>query len=227
MALTFANIGSGNSGSGSYWNYSKPDKDGYALSIEGTVVEIAEVPAKKFGTDEIDRWPQGNAKLNAKITLAKDDGTEISWEFKPRTKRDKHSNPLGMSVSLAALFNACTQAGLPGQHLKELLGKYIAISTRERRDSEGNPIGYDVRCPRPFSATIIREGDHTKIHEPALVEYTEEAEPMVTNNMGAAPMYPAPQAQPQQYAVQQPEQQYMSVPQQPVNQTVYYEDQNW
>ncbi|WP_322154374.1 hypothetical protein [Paratractidigestivibacter sp.] len=224
--LSFANVGStGNSGN-SFWNYSKPDKDGYCLSIEGTVVEIAEVAAKKFGTDEIDRWPQGNAKLNVMITLAKDDGTEVSWEFKPRTKKDKHSNPMGMTIALSALFEACTNAGMPGQHLNELLGKYVAINTRERRDSEGNPIGYDVRCPRPFAATIIRDGDMTKVR--GTVKYKEEAAPAATEAApAAAPVYPAPQAQPQQYVVQQPQQYTMPVPQQPAVQPAYYDDTNW
>ncbi len=231
--LSFASVGSTGSGN-NFWNYSKPDKDGYTLSIEGTVVEIAEVAAKKFGTDEIDRWPQGNAKLNVSMTLLEPNGSEISWEFKPRTKKDKHSNPLGMTPALNCLFEACTNAGLPGQNLNELLGKYVAISTRERKDSEGNLIGYDVRCPRPFAAAIIRDGEKNKVR--GVVKYKEES---AQNNTDAAnnaapvmnaPVYPAPQ--PQQYAQpqqpQQPQQYTMPVPQQPVaQQPSYYDDMNW
>ena len=228
--LSFASVGS-TGGGNNFWNYSKPDKDGYTLSIEGTVVEIAEVAAKKFGTDEIDRWPQGNAKLNVSMTLLEPNGSEISWEFKPRTKKDKHSNPLGMTPALNCLFEACTNAGLPGQNLNELLGKYVAISTRERKDSEGNLIGYDVRCPRPFAAAIIRDGEKNKVR--GVVKYKEES---VQNNTDAAnnaapvmnaPVYPAPQ--PQQYAQpQQPQQYTMPVPQQPATQQPsYYDDMNW
>lgn len=227
--LSFASVGSTGNGNNSFWNYSKPDKDGYALTIEGTVVEIAEVAAKKFGTDEIDRWPQGNAKLNVMLTLAGPNGTEISWEFKPRTKKDKHSNPLGMTPALNALFEACTNAGLPGQNLNELLGKYIAVSTKERRDSEGNPIGYDVRCPRPFAASIIRDGEKNKVR--GVVKYKEEQEDQgsaevygSTTVTMSTPVYPAPQ--PQQYV--QPQQYAMPVPQQPaMQQPAYYDDTNW
>lgn len=180
--LTFAHVGQSGNGGGSYWNFGNPDKDGYQLSIEGTVIEIAEVQHTKFGTNEPEFWRDGNPKLDLEVTLLQQDGNEIKWSFSPRTRKDKVTNPMGLTAATAALFQAVTQAGMPGVNLNELLGKYVVISTRERKDSDGNLIGYDVRCPRPFSCEIAGNGDVSAVRgckkfDPATLEQPAPQQP--------------------------------------------------
>ena len=138
-------------GSGrTYWNCTKPDKDGFSNTITGDVVEIAAVPRYVFGTQTIDRWDDGNPKVNMRITLLCPDGEErcFSFKFSSSSQEDKWCR------MQQALFAALRAAGLPGANMAELQGLNITLATQQP------PAGFQfgAQNPRPFSCQVNGRG---------------------------------------------------------------------
>ena len=133
-------IGSG--GSRTYWNYTNPksEKEPFATTLTGDVVEITAVPRYKYNSNEIDRWPSGDMRIDMLITVMRADGQERCFrvkKFNTSSRRDYWSN------IQCALFDALEKAGLPGGSRKELGGLNITIATKQPRTAIqiGKPTG--------------------------------------------------------------------------------------
>lgn len=143
----------GGGGSRTYWNYTNPksEKEPFATTLTGDVVEITAVPSYKYNSNEIDRWPSGDMRIDMLITVMRADGQERCFrvkKFNTSSRRDYWSN------IQCALFDALEKAGLPGGSLKELGGLNITIATKQ--PPEG--FGYGVNNPRPFTCQVNGRG---------------------------------------------------------------------
>lgn len=133
-----------------YWNCTKPENEEFSNTITGDVVEIAAVPRYIFGTQEIDRWKDGNPKVNMRITLLQANGEERCVSFKFNSGRDESK----WCRLQQALFNAMRLAGLKGTSMQELQGLNITIATQQP------PAGfqYGAQNPRPFNCQVNGRG---------------------------------------------------------------------
>lgn len=210
----------GGNGSGNNWNYSDPNKEGYMLQLQGTVVEIKEVPATKFNSNEIDRWPDGNPKLNIALVIQGQSGRELEWVFSPGGIQRP-------TQAMAACRSALQAAGKPAESVAELGGLFISVATQEAPQG----FSYGAQNPRPWAVQVLGQG---QVPFRGVHEYTEQANVAQQQPQAAAPtQQPAPVAQPvqpvqpvaQQAApapVAQPAQPVAPAPA-PVPETPYYE----
>lgn len=202
----------GSSG-GNNWNYSKPQEEGYMEMIEGTVVEISNPQSINFNTKQPEVWPDGNPKLNLRLTIKGKSGRELNWTFAPR------------SVSAEACLAALDPQGTRSQvNIEELLGKFIRVQTQAGV--------YNSQNPRPWWVTLLGEGDAGSVR--GMVDLSAQKAPVQQPQVQQAP---APQIQyAQQQAAQalgyqqapapqpQPQPQPAPVQQAPVNQVPYEQD---
>ena len=193
---------SGRGTTGNYWNYSDKSKEGYMTQIAGTVVEVKEVPATKFGTNEIDRWPDGNAKLNISLVIQGQSGRELEWVFGPGGKQKP-------STAMQACRAALQAAGKPAESVAELGGLFVQVSTVEPPQG----FNYGSGNPRPWSVQVTGQGT---VPFRGVTEYTEQAQPQAQPQQVAQPQL----QQPMQAQVQQAP---APVAQAPVEESPYYE----
>lgn len=139
------------SGESHNWNYSKPDNDGYSLSLTGTVMAIQEVQAMNFGADGRPStpkfWDNSNQPvMNIRMVLAGPSGGYRTWTFAPAGKKAKSGEKKSVHLDLFAL------AG--GKNLLDLIGKTITITT------VAPPAGfnYGIGNPRPWTVAFAPEG---------------------------------------------------------------------
>ena len=132
-------------GSGNFWNYHDKNKEGFSTVITGDVVEIQTPQKRNFVTKQPETWPDGNPKLNIRLILAGQDGSELAWEFSPGGSQ----NPTN---AMRAVQNALLSAGLPGNSVTEIGGLNITIGTQEGAYSQQNP--------RPWSIQVNAQGSH-------------------------------------------------------------------
>lgn len=203
--LGFENRGSM---TGKNWNYSDPNKDNYYLQLQGTVVEIKEVPATKFNSNEIDRWPDGNPKLNICLTIQGQSGRELDWVFSPGGTQKP-------TPAMAACRAALQAAGEPAQSVAELGGKTITVATQA--PPEG--FTYGQGNPRPWAVQINGAGT---VPFRGVHEYTGEAQQQA-QPQPQPQVQPQPQPQPQAQVQPQP-QQAQSVMAQPNTPDLYDHD---
>ena len=135
----------GGSGSGRSWNATKPGEPGYTPQITGDVVELAEVQALDYNTKKPVFWPEGNPKLNVRMTLMQADGTEIDWTFSPGGRGDR------ASAAMKAVRTALQNAGFPGVSLTEIAGCNITVVTQDGV--------YNNSHPRPWGVQINGKGN--------------------------------------------------------------------
>lgn len=128
---------------GNFWNYGNPEKDNYSPVLIGRLVELADPPATKFRSNEIDRWDDGNCKRNIRMTIVDGAGNEFLWDFGPGSKR----NP---SRALQACAAALAEANIQGNGLEDLLGMVISIQTQEPPQG----FSYGAGSPRPWEVHI-------------------------------------------------------------------------
>ena len=133
-----------------FWNFTKQEKEDFASSITGDVVEIAAVPRRIFNSSEIDRWPDGNPKMDMRITLAQANGEEVCFSFKFSSSR----NTQYWNNMQTALFDAMKNAGLNGSTLQEIGGLNITVATKVPPAG----FGYGPQNPRPFTCVINGRG---------------------------------------------------------------------
>lgn len=147
-----------NSGDSHNWNYSKPDKDGFSLSLTGTVKAIQEVQAMKFGANGMptvpDFWDDGNPKMNIRMVLCGEKGGFRTWTFTPAGKDAKAGKKYSVHI---ALFNL---AG--GKSMMDLIDKTIRITT------EAPPKGfaYGAGSPRPWVVELVEGVGPYQLAEP-------------------------------------------------------------
>ena len=200
--LGFENRG----GSGNGWNYAHPDQEGFMLQIQGTVVEIKEVPATKFNSNEIDRWPDGNPKLNICLTIQGQSGRELDWTFSPGGTQKP-------TTAMAACRAALQAAGEPAESVAELGGKTIQVTTQ----APPQGFNYGQGNPRPWAVQIMGPGT---VPFRGVKEYTGE---QVQTQQPTQPQ-PQPQPQPAPAPVAQPAPQPAAPAPQPVPVDLYAED---
>lgn len=141
-----------------YWNYSKPDAEGYSPSLSGTIVEMEVKVRRAFQTNEPMFFANGNPKLAIEMGIVDAAGTEWRWTFQqnPRTN------------AFQAVAGAAKQAGCTS--LRGLLGKMVNIATQEAPKG----FGYGPQTPRPWTFQVIGDGDASKVR--GIVENKEELE---------------------------------------------------
>lgn len=183
----------GNFGNVKYWNYTNPNKDYYTPMVEGVVVAIQEVQKHVYGQPGVGEfWPDGNPKMNIRITLGCEDGIFRMFEFQPANKAARMGQRRSIHMDL---FN------LSGGNMLNLIGKTISIWTQE-----GN---YGVGNPRPFDCQL----SEVQLPMPENVPEDLKAEKVLCNNAASGGQMIQPQPMSQQYA--QPMQQgYQQMPQQ-------------
>ena len=188
----------GNGGTGNAWNYAHPDKEGYMLSIQGTVVEVKEVPATKFNSNEIDRWPDGNPKLNICLVIQGQSGRELEWVFGP-------GGITKPTTAMTACRTALQQAGKPAESVAELGGLMVQVATQ----APPQGFNYGQGNPRPWAVTVLGPGavPFRGVHE----YQGEQAQPQpqaqpapVAQPAQPAPVAPVAQPTPQPVAQETP-----------------------
>lgn len=153
------------------WNYSDPERPGFSVTLEGTVVEISNPQALDFNTKEPRFWPDGNPVRNLRLTLLTRDGEEKNWVFAPKSKS----------------WEACLCALDPDGDrvdrisLDELLGKNIQIATKDG--------AYNAKRPRPWMVTVLGIGQEDKVRgvvdlslEPNLAEKAKAQAEKIRND---------------------------------------------
>ena len=168
-----------------YWNFTKPEKEGYTLTIEGTVVEIIREIKRDFMTKELLYWKDsGRPQLQWKFLLLQPDGEEVIWKF------DDKLSGAGVKACINALSN-----GQGGKVVFDrFLGKYIRVSTGNGKYGLGNA--------RPFGVEILRDGDAGAVR--GCHDYSRETQqPQAQPQPQPQPAY-QPQPQPQQPYPQTP-----------------------
>lgn len=126
-------------GGSSAWNYSDPNKAGYAEQVQGTVVEISNPQARDFSTGKPAFWDDGNPKRNLCVTIQKADGKDVQWIFTPRSK--------AAEACLKALDPDGTRAEVS---IQELLGKLVTVATKAG--------AYNAQHPRPWAVRVDGQG---------------------------------------------------------------------
>lgn len=125
-------------GSGNFWNYSDQSKENYHESITGLVVEVSNPVAHKFGTNEVDKFEDGNVKRNFCMTIRGQSGQELQWIFRPgRT-----------SAAVQAIIAALDPQNTGKQvNIGELCGKVVTVSTKAG--------AYNAMKPRPWKVELV------------------------------------------------------------------------
>jgi hypothetical protein len=130
------------------WNYSKPDGDGFSLTLTGTVKAIQEVQAMNFGADGRPStpkfWDNSNQPvMNIKLVLCGPSGGYRTWTITPAGKAAKEGKKRSVHLDLFAL------AG--GKNLLDLIEKTIKITT------VAPPTGfnYGIGNPRPWTVELV------------------------------------------------------------------------
>lgn len=116
----------------SYWNCTNKQKDNFALSITGDVVEIIKRNKQDFGTKqpEVDKY--GNNVIEWVLCLQQPDGTEVRW-------------PLRNKNCQWSIINGLKAQGLPGSHFTEVAGLNITVSTQDGNFGKENPRPFEVK----------------------------------------------------------------------------------
>ena len=213
---------------GSSWNYSDPNKTGYALSITGTVVKVAEVQARNFQTKQPEVWPDGNPKLNVQLTIQGQSGRELTWDFSP------------VSLASDAVRNAVESTIEGADGFDAVGGKFVRITTQPGTYGSGNP--------RPWMFEILGEGNvpyrgtqlfnaantqqpmqQHAMQQPAMqqqqpMQPMQQSMPQPMQPMQQQPMQQQPMQPMQQQPMQQAPMQQQPMQQYAPNQTLYDED---
>lgn len=134
----------GSESNSSFWNYGKPEKDDFSLSITGEVVEIRKVQSKVFGTKQPAFYDDGNPKMEIWVVLKTADGGEVAW-----------ANIRPKSNAMHAFQRALESAGKPGKNLIEVGGLIITAETQQPPQG----FTYGQKNPRPFRVKILGPGD--------------------------------------------------------------------
>ena len=138
-------------GDRTWWQHTNPEKDDFSTVITGDVVEIRATPHYIWGTQEIDRWPSGDPKIDMQFCLACPDGEERWFSIK---KYNKSSRTNYWSTLQLKMFEALKNAGLPGASVTEFGGLNITVSTIQPPDG----FGYGPGNPRRYNCVVNGRG---------------------------------------------------------------------
>jgi hypothetical protein len=128
------------------WNYSKPEDDGFSLSITGTVVAIQETQAMNFGADQRPTtpafWENSNQpKMNIRLVLCGPSGGYRTLIVTPASKAAKEGKKKSIHLDLFALTG--------NTDMRQLIGKTLTITTvappANFKFGIGNPRPWDVK----------------------------------------------------------------------------------
>ena len=190
------------------WNYSRPNDEGYSLSLTGTVVFLQEVQKRTFTMDgkpgAPEFWPEGKPKMNIRMGLVLADGSLRTFTFQPAGKAQKAGEKPSVHMDLFRL------AG--GVDMMALVGKTITIETWQANPQtgqtwgNGNPrlfqvsevpgVAYYLNAPLPAEYQLAEvlcdtSASGGQIVPPQNIQVPQQ--PMAGVQPGG--MYPAPQAQ--------------------------------
>lgn len=132
-----------------YWNYSKPEEDGYSLQLSGTVVGIEINVRRAYQTNEPMFFKNGNPMLSLELLILDANGAEWAWSYPKKPK----------SYAYQAVINALKGIGAKSQ--RDLLGKMVTVQTQ----CPPPGFAYGATSPRPWSFQIIGEGDASKVRD--------------------------------------------------------------
>ena len=180
--MSFFSFDRGNANAdGNFWNYGNPEKDNYSPVLMGRLVELADPPATKFMSQEIDRWDDGNPKRNIRMVILDGAGNEFLWDFMPGSKA-KPSN------AMAACAAALQASGIQATGLEDMLGMVISIQTQEPPQG----FKYGAGTPRPWQVQIVDAtvGEHRGTRH--IVDPVTEGTQMPAKPAVAQPQAPMP-----------------------------------
>lgn len=189
------------------WNYSRPNDDGYSLSITGTVVFLQEIQATKYVRNQQpgqkrmpDFWDDGNPKMNIRMGLALPDGQLRTMMFQPAGKLQKERKKPSIHMDLFDL------AG--GRNILDLIGKTITVETWPANPQTGQAWGNGN--PRLWRvAEAVGYGPY-QLSTPLDPEYQLEQVMLNDGAHGGQAAAPAPQQ------IQVPQPQYQAQPAMPI-----------
>lgn len=141
-----------------YWNYSKPEQEGYSPQLSGTVIEMEVKVRRAYQTNEPMFFDNGNPKLAIDMTILDAAGIEWHWTFQQNPKTN----------AFQAVAGAAKQAGCTS--LRGLLGKMVSVATQEPPKG----FGYGQNSPRPWAFQVTGDGDASKVR--GIVENKDELE---------------------------------------------------
>lgn len=197
------------------WNYSNPEREGYALELTGTIVALQEVQAREYnpGSNQPGRpsfWPDGNPKMNIRVGFATADGQLKSLTFMKAGKKQVSGEKPSLHMQLFNLTNG---------NMLELMGKTIHLWTWPANPNTNQPWGQgnprlfgveEVQGAKYELATILP--DEFKVPELYANDAVQGGQPVAPPPAQMqAPQYPAaayqqpvPQPQPVAQPVPQP-----------------------
>lgn len=207
------------------WNYSDPNREGYAENFYGTVLAIQEVQAYEFNRDPKAQrrpkfWNDGNPVMNLRLLFALPDGQLRSWTIQKAGKKavDAYERE-GKQCLHMKLFDLSGRTGI-----NKLIGQTLFVSTQPGSYGSSNPRPFDIQLvenPAPYQPAeeIPEEYKLDRVLANEAVSGGQMINPQA-QQYGAPPMhgqyYAAPQpmyAQPQQPQVYNPvTQQYVANP---------------
>lgn len=170
--------------SGSSWNMSNPNREGFSLEIYGTVVSLQEVQARMYNPNSNQPgaprfWPDGNPVMNIRMGLATPDGSLKTVTFGKAGKKQVSGEKPSLHMQLFNLTN---------RNMMELMGKTLHIWTWQANPNTGQSWGQGN--PRLFGVEEITDGTKYELAGPLPPEYLV---PELLCNDGAQGGAPAPQ----------------------------------
>lgn len=201
-AMAGSMLSGGGMADGKFWNFSRPDNEGFTPVLEGTLVKVSFSQARnydanqgKFTTPAF--WPDGNPKLMIRLHVADANGETWLHEVQPKSH----------------CLNEDWLPKSPTGSIEGFLGQMLRIEAeQEVRTQDGRVIPFGSGNRRHFNVTIMGPG--TVAAEGVDYQSLERL-----SSTRAQPQQQRPQQMPQGVAAQQFQQQvqpasYGQVPQQ-------------
>ena len=206
-------LAGGGMADGKFWNFSRPDQEGFTPVLEGTLVKVSFSQARVYDANQRKFtgpafWPDGNPKLMIRLHITDLNGEAWLHEIQPKSH----------------CLNEDWLPKSPTGSIEGFLGQHIRIEAeQEVRTQDGRVIPFGSGNRRHFTVTIVGPGlaasegvDYDSL------EKLSKARPQAPQPQGYQPMpqgvqpqgyQPQPQAyQPQPQGYQPQPQAYQPMP---------------
>lgn len=211
MAQDYRNMASsmlagGGMSDGKFWNFSRPDQEGFTPVLDGTLTKVSFSQARVYDANQRKftgpaYWPDGNPKLMIRLHVTDLNGEVWLHEIQPKSH----------------CLNEDWLPKSPNGNIEGFLGQHIRIEAeQEVRMQDGRVIPFGSGNRRHFTVTIVGPG----LAASEGVDYESLAR--LSSKAQQPQQQPQPQQVPQGVASQQFQQQvqpasYGQAPQQPMS----------
>ena len=203
-AMAGSMLSGGGMADGRFWNFSRPDQEGFSPVLEGTLVKVSFSQARIYDANQrkftgLAFWPDGNPKLMIRLHVTDLNGEVWLHEIQPK------SHCLNEDWLLKS----------PTGSIEGFLGQHIRIDAeQEVRTQDGRVIPFGSGNRRHFTVTIVGPG--------LVASEGVDYESLARLSSKAQQPQQQPQRVPQGVAAQQFQQQvqpasYGQAPQQPMS----------